>query len=274
MAAVQKSAGPRPVAAPVQPLLTGRSFLADITVEHGPPGLLGRYFLAADQASRARGIRITFGTYEELMEVNAKNLASWWPMVSMYNLRDCPKGLSPDRAFCLFGTNADGDVVATQCGRIYALAATSLYDELTSLRAFYDDPTPAMARGEACTVSAKIARELRGRILLGGGAWYRPDFRGRGLATIFPRISRAYALTRWDTDWTTSLFAEEVVNGGVMKSSGYSKGEWDMRLLVPDTHDRRGCVAWMDRAELLADLETEIVRLAPAADAGRVDRRA
>jgi hypothetical protein len=39
------------------------SLITDITVEHGPVDLLGRLFLKADSAARARGVALSFGTY-------------------------------------------------------------------------------------------------------------------------------------------------------------------------------------------------------------------
>ena len=41
--------------------------VTDITVEHGPVDLLGRFFLKADTAARERGVTLSFGTFEELL---------------------------------------------------------------------------------------------------------------------------------------------------------------------------------------------------------------
>ena len=53
-------------------------------VDHGPADLLGRFFLKADTAARERGITLSFGTFEDLVDVNAANtrhLASADPAV-------------------------------------------------------------------------------------------------------------------------------------------------------------------------------------------------
>ena len=47
--------------------LAGRSLLDGITLDYGPADLLGRFFLKADAALRARGILLSFATLDELV---------------------------------------------------------------------------------------------------------------------------------------------------------------------------------------------------------------
>jgi hypothetical protein len=54
--------------------------------------------------------------------------------------------------------------------------------------------------GERCLVTAPATRRIRGRVVFSGAAWYRPDYRGRGLSAILPRVGKAYALARWSPD--------------------------------------------------------------------------
>ena len=49
-----------------------KCLIADVTVEHGPVDLLGRFFLKADTATRQRGVALEFGTFEELLQVNCQ----------------------------------------------------------------------------------------------------------------------------------------------------------------------------------------------------------
>ncbi len=51
------------------------SFLRDFVAMHGPIPLLGRALLAAETAAWERGVTLSFATFEELVEVNQKNLA-------------------------------------------------------------------------------------------------------------------------------------------------------------------------------------------------------
>ena len=67
----------------------------------------------------------------------------------MYDHRFCPQGLAPDRALCLLGRDARGEVVATHAARVYFLDDDPFYDQATSLRVFYDDPERMKAPASA-----------------------------------------------------------------------------------------------------------------------------
>jgi hypothetical protein len=92
-------------------------FLKDITVEHGPVDLLGRFFLKAEQAARQRGIFLSFDTFENLLETNERNRANWRPLIPVFNPKN--GALTADNSFCILGRNHDGDVVAAHAGRLY-----------------------------------------------------------------------------------------------------------------------------------------------------------
>src|ERR1700704_999656 len=66
-------------AAPRPPMIT------EIEVDHGPRDLLGRFFLKADTAARERGIALSFGTFDDLVEANARNTSSWHPLIPLFD---------------------------------------------------------------------------------------------------------------------------------------------------------------------------------------------
>lgn len=245
-AAVARAPAPKP--APHPHLIT------DITVEHGPVDILGRFFLKADTAARARGLTMSFGTFEELLEVNRKNRASWPTITTMYDHRHCPRGVAADRAFCIMGRSAKGEVVTTNAGRIFRLDDDSLHDQAASLRMFYDEPDRMKAPEERCEVSAPIARSMRGILLINGAVWVHPDFRKRQLSNIIPRVARAYALTRWNIGNSMGFMMEGPTRGGVIDSVGYPHREWELRLFNAPNGNPRCCLAWMDARELIEDL--------------------
>lgn len=228
--------------------------ITDITVEHGPVDLIGRFFLQADTAARRRGVSLSFGSYEELLEVNRQNRDTWSPITTMYDHRCCPRGLAPDRAFCILGRDARGEVVATHAARLFMLDEESLHDQAVSLRMFYDDPERMKAPGERCEVTASIASTMRGKLLINGAVWYHPRFRKRRLSLILPRISRVYAYTRWKIDASMGLVMEGPTKGGVIGSLGYPHSEWDLRLFNAPNGNPRCCLGWMQSDELIADL--------------------
>src|SRR5262245_32247766 len=183
-----------------EPLPISGRLPACLKIKYGPVGLFGRFFLWADTAARDRGVTLFFASLQDLIEANKANSDTWRPLVPVFD--EALGGATPETAFVLIGRNKDGEVVATQAARIYDWSKTSLKDEANSLRMFYADPDAAVARGDRCEITAPIAEKISGRVAFSGGIWYRRDFRGKDLGTILPRISRAYAFTRWHSDFT------------------------------------------------------------------------
>jgi hypothetical protein len=237
--------------------------------------LLGRFFLKADTAARQRSVALEFGTFEELLQVNAKNQDTWKPITSMYDPRYCPRGLAPERAFCILGRDARGEVVATYASRLLeADDIDTLYDITTSSRMFHDEPQRTRHPDERCEVTATIAKSLRGKIALNGGAWFHPTFRKRQLATIIPRITRAFAYTRWKIHHSMGLAMEGPTKGGVIDSVGYPHREWDLRLYNAPNGSPRCCLCWMNAEELLDDLQQFLISFDAQVDGGIVQRGA
>jgi hypothetical protein len=58
---------------PYQVLRLGAPFLQSFRIEYGPPGLLGRFFLNADQRLKERGVTLGFASFDELAEVHARH---------------------------------------------------------------------------------------------------------------------------------------------------------------------------------------------------------
>jgi hypothetical protein len=224
--------------------------LTQVTVEHGPVDLLGRFLLQAEHASRIRGVTLSLEPIEALGEFTRAHLPTW-PPLPMFD--PAPNAFPAGRALCLLGRDAAGRVVATQAVRGYRWSNTSLRRECEALRIFYGASAPPAEA--ACTVSAPSADSIRGRVAYSGGGWYDPEFRGRELSAILPRISRALALTLWDTNFTVSFVDWRLVEKGVVARYGYRTIEDGIRFqgIVGDAF--HGAVVWMHRATLLQDLE-------------------
>ena len=265
--------GPIPASAAQSP---HPKLITDITVEHGPVDLLGRFFLKADTAARQRGVTLSFGTYEELIEANNKNRDSWKKLSTLYDCRVCPVGLAPERAFCILGRDARGEVVATHAARLFDLDKETLYDLATSLRMIYDDPERMKRPTERCEVTAAIAKTMRGKLLMNGAVWYHPAYRKRQLSKIIPRVSRTYAYTRWKIDHSMGLVMEGPTKGGVIDSLGYPYREWDLKFIYSSLGDGAFscCLAWMHADQLLDDLESWLAGFDAEVDRGVDERRA
>jgi len=238
-----------------EPLPRSGRLPAHLKIKYGPVSLLGRFFLWADTAARDRGVTLSFGSFQDLIEANKANSDSWRPLVPVFD--EALGGITPETGFVLIGRNEHGEVVATQAARIYDWPETSLKDEATSLRMFYADPAAAFARGDRCEIATPVAKNITGRVVFSGAAWYRRDFRGRGLAGILPRIARAYAFTRWNSDFTISMMGDAVVAGGMAERCGYTKVEpSSVELVASPLGAMRCALVWMRSDELLADLAT------------------
>jgi hypothetical protein len=248
------------------------SWLRDVTVEHGPPDVLGRFFLKADAAARERGVTLEFAPLHELQRVNDRNRATWKPLVPLFSTRY--NDLDPEHSFCILGRNRAGDVVATQAARLFEWPDSSFYDAARSLRLFYDHPEKYALPGETCTVTAEATKFVTGRVVFSGGGWYRPDYRKRWLSGILPRISRAYAYTRWNAKFTTTVMDKGVVNGGFHKRCGYSNIEWALDWRNTPLGDMYLAFLWMQPAELISDLRNFLATFDAQVDAVVDDRRA
>jgi hypothetical protein len=77
------------------------SWLTDVTVEHGPADVLGRFFLMADAAARERGVTLEFAPLHELQRVNDRNRATWKPLVPLFSTRY--NDLDAEHSFCILG---------------------------------------------------------------------------------------------------------------------------------------------------------------------------
>jgi hypothetical protein len=248
--------------------------ITDITVEHGPVDVLGRIFLIADSAARERGVSLSFGSFEELLQANEKNRNSWGIMTSMYDYRCCPHGLAPERAFCLFGRDTHGEVVTTHAVRLYELGECSMREMGDRMLLHHDDPDLTKQPQESIEVTAPSAESIRGRLVINGAVWFHPNYRKRQLSMIIPRAVRAYAYTMWKPDWCMGLMMEGPTGGGVIETAGYPYREWGLQIRNAQNGSPRCCLAWMHASELLADLRGYLAGFTTQVDAGVHQRRA
>jgi hypothetical protein len=246
--------------------------LDELTTTYGPTGLLGKFFLHADTAARARGVTLSFASLDELIAVNEANRDSWLPLFPTYDIRH--NTIPADEAFCILGCDSKGKVVAAHAGRLFNLTCGSFHDLAQSLRLMYEDPDRSRRPGESCEVTAETARSIRGRVVFSGAAWYHPDYRGRQLSTIVPILSRAYAFTHWHMDYLVAMMSEGVVSGGMTQRTGYTNIDWDIRVTNSALGDVRFAFMWMQPPQLLGDVAKFVARFEPEARHVLAERRA
>ena len=258
------------------PVAPPRPLISDITIEHGPVDLLGRLFLKADTAARQRGVHLSFAPMQALVDANRRYVDTWRPLLPIFD--PAAGGITPDNSFCILGRNAQGEVIATQAARLYEWPNTTFHEEAESLRLLYADPERSKLPGESIEVTARDARKVTGRVVFAGGAWYRPDYRGRQLAQIFTRVCRAYAYTRWNHEYHTSVMVEAMqARTGMAAKSGYSKIDWAVTFkgsVCGPTDAIRCAFVWMEPDEMLSGIEDFLASFDAQVDAGVGERRA
>ncbi len=252
------------------PERTERVLILDqVLLEHGPAALIGRFLLKAEHAARMRGVTLTIEPIGALGDFTRQHLPMW-PPLPMFD--PMPMAFPNDSAFCIIGRDVNGAVVATQAVRAYNWPTSCLRDEAENLSLFYgsgDRP-----EGARCAIAASAAASITGMMAYSGGGWYATQFRGRDLSAILPRLSRALALARWNTDFTVSFVDWKLVHKGIAARYGYKNVDDGVRIegIVDDTFD--AALVWMSRAELIDDLSAFVETFDAPSDGFAQNRRA
>lgn len=222
--------------------------------KYGPTAFLGRTMLTIETELRLRGVRLAFEPLDALLDINRRDAEDWRPLISIFDATF--HDFDESNAFCLIGRDAQGRVVTTQAARLLDWEDTSFRREAENLRLFYKEPEQWKRPGERCTVSALAAETIRGRVVFSGAAWNAPAMRGKGLVKLLPRLARAYAHSRWNSDVTVTMMAEDVVKRGVFPRNGYRNIEWGVSVWNSRMGDVEFSLQWMKTAEMLADLRS------------------
>lgn len=230
-----------------------------VALTHGPYRTLDRFILLAEGATRRRGLHLSIeDDFDALLAVNEANRAHWHPLAPSFDPRH--GAVHPGNGFWIRGRTDEGDTVLTHVIRHFQMTDTTLAAELESLRLFYRDPQRQAQPHETCCVKVAAARQIRGSVVYSGGTWFRPDIRGRGLASIVPRLARSIALARWNTDFAFSLVACPLVEKGLARRYGFRLVERgvDWRNSSAGSHIEFALV-WIGQDDFLFDLETTLV---------------
>ena len=200
-----------------------------LTVKFGPTDAIARFVLSTDRKVREEaGIRLSLSNdFTELAAVNEANRRSWYNLVPWI---DPTYGdLPPDQQFWVRGVNHAGETVLAHAVRLF-VCQTSLKEEVESLRMVYPDVARRADATAKAVVTAPCASGIAGRISWSGGLWFREDYRGKGLARVIPRLSRAIALTNWLPDCHVTYVTKEKAEKGITTVYGYDGYEEGISL--------------------------------------------
>jgi hypothetical protein len=225
----------------------------ELPTKYGPSAFLGRALIAMEEALRHRGIWLTLETMEALLDINKREAEDWRPLVSIFDATF--NDLDVGNSFCLIGRDRAGQVVATQAARFFDWTDTNFKQAAETLCLFYKDPSRQKRTGETCTVSALAAQAITGRFVFSGAAWNAPRFRRSGVVQLLPRISRAFAYTKWNADVVGTMMARPLVERGVDRRVGYGNLEWAVNVRNSRMGDVEFSLQWIKAAEIVPDLK-------------------
>jgi GNAT superfamily N-acetyltransferase len=219
---------------------------------------LARRFLAlaAAQASEA-GISLERRhDMATLAAVNRAHRASWPPLIPMFDAAQSE--LAPETAFWLDASNERGETVGTYAARFFWWPHSTLAEEARSLRIFYADPAPHLARGEFIELPDNFsASMITGRTAATGALWIRPDCRRLGLTRILSRACKAYAFELWEPAQFWSIANAVHLESGVARAWGslkFSRGAW---LCLGDL-DLSVAISLQERRRFLDDIAHDL----------------
>ena len=230
-----------------------------LTIKHGPARLLSRFVLEGDKAARDKGIRLRLRhDFAELIYVNKQQTSrgNWFRLVNMFNPQY--SDLQPENSYWISGEDEHGEIVVTQAGRVYYWPDTNLQQEARLM--FYG----GREEGQQCVVTAKDAELIGGVVFYGGSVWVRPDFRGRRVSELLPRLGRAYAMARWPVDWGISFVAPILVEKGVAAGYGYKHSSYSIMFPGSPWGDLEVVLVSLSAAEAYDDFANALVKLSAA----------
>jgi hypothetical protein len=219
---------------------------------HGPERLFEKGSALIEAHAQRNGVRL-------VIEYDFAELAEIWT-----EIQKTGNGLTPSfdtrcgyggrDGYWISARNKRNDIVATIVGRVFDWSQSDLATELRSFRFFYGDHVQHFKKpSERCVVTARFAASLSGKVLFGGGAWVRPDFRGAGLTLLLPRLSKIYAYLRWRVDFFITVIQPILIHKGVASRYGFRNFESKVHFLM-EFGDYNCALGWLQSQEFLDDL--------------------
>jgi hypothetical protein len=239
-----------------------------LTIKHGPAPLLAKFVLEGDKAAREVGVRLRLrNDFAELLYVNkhAAVRQNWYPLLDIFNPEY--SDLIPENSYWISGEDEHGEIILTQAGRVYYWPDTTLEQEARLM--FHG----GREKGQRCVVTAADAKLITGVVFYGGAGWVRPEFRGRRLMRLVPRLGRAYALARWPVDWGISFVLPNLVDNGVAAGYGYQRASYSIYFPGSVVGDVDVVLVSLSASEAYADFADALDRLGRSTSISFLDDR-
>lgn len=224
----------------------------DLSLGHQVYGTLVDY---AEQWATRHGLDLVLhGDTSGLPDVNASyRHLGWFGLMPMFN----PARYTGGEAFWIEGRDRQGRCMTVVGARHYHLNG-SLTEALEDLSLFYD-PHERSSAGESCVCTVPEAEQITGSLVYSGCGFAHPDMRGKGFASVLPRLSVALGWLLWRQRTTISLVDPILIDKGVVKAYGYPNIGHTVRWRGSvDQGDLDLALIWMDEEEALTDAQAFI----------------
>ena len=234
-----------------------------VTVRGGPVQEIAAFLLLVDNIARERGIRLKVRTdIDELVALNRREtaLGNWYPLFPIFDPA-CNK-VDETNAYWISGENEQGETVVAQAGRLFQWPASTLADEMENI--LY----PGTPDHPDFHVRCPSAHGVTGTVCFSGSTWFHPEYRRLGLSRILPRVSRVFAYSNFQTDWTISMVKRDLVEKNIAAAYGYTDIQFGVWAPGHPLGDLDLALVRMHRTELLSDLRRFV------AERGAVRRQA
>jgi hypothetical protein len=226
------------------------SFLDEVKVDYGPRQVLSDFFAATIDLLGDHDLSVHFASPYELLTINKANSSSWRPLIGVFN--PLHGGVNIENTFAVIARDAAGRAVAAHACRLFDWSGgRSFHSEAASLRMFYENPERDRLPNEECTITAERAKKISGQVVFSGAAWIHPDYRGKGLSHIFPKLGKAAAFTRFSPDYIASTMIEDIHQRGFAPKFDYTNVDWEIHLRASHMGDWRLAVVWMEGTHIV-----------------------
>ncbi len=229
-----------------------------VAVRGGPIQEIASFLLLVDNIARERGIRLRVRTdIDELVALNRREVAlgNWYPLFPIFD-PDC-NAIDESNTYWISGVNEKGETVIAQAGRLFQWPASTLADEMATI--LY----PGNADHPEFHVRCPSAHGVSGTVCFSGSTWFHPDYRRLGLSRILPRVSRVFAYSNFQTDWTISIVKRDLVEKNIAAAYGYTDIQFGVWAPGHPLGDLDLALVRMPSSELLSDLRRFVAERGP-----------
>lgn len=229
-----------------------------LLIKHGPARLLSRAVIQGDLAARRMGLHLRLRhDFDELVYLNKQQVAAgrWLTIPDAYNPDRAD--LNRENAFWISGETDDGEIVVTDARKIYNWHGTNLAEQIRT--AWYGRDL-----GQPCIVTAEAAKMITGVVVCAGAAWVRPEFRGKHLSHLMPRIAKGYACARWPIDWAIGFISRWNVDKGL--ASNYGQQNLSYSITYPGSPWGEVVLAYTPVEDVYQDLANFLSEKLPSAE--------